>query len=269
MQPYGNVQLAVSLPHFDGPFALLLDLIRKNEYPMENLPIAAITGQFLAFVKEAESLDMDLGGEFMETASWLVLLKSRSMLPREASVEAQNELRAAVRKYELDRETLDQTKVKLGGMRSKRQSVPAARAARSRRVEESDEEPEPTASDVVKRVRSAIATARAAASFNMGEAQSATVEEQTEWVLANTDQFPTETVFCTEPWFAAQTSIAARVSLLLALLELGRTGKVLLHQWYELGPVLMKRRQNNNEGREPEPNLPASAAEVANPARSE
>jgi hypothetical protein len=46
MQLDTNVQLAVTLPHFDGPFDLLLNLIRKNEYPMENLPIAAITGQF-------------------------------------------------------------------------------------------------------------------------------------------------------------------------------------------------------------------------------
>src|ERR1700689_3546 len=89
MQLVETGQLAVTLPHFDGPFDLLLDLIRKNEYPMENLPIAAITGQFLAFVQEAQSLDVDLGGEFSETASWLVLLKSRSMLPHEASVEAQ------------------------------------------------------------------------------------------------------------------------------------------------------------------------------------
>ena len=251
MRPYGNVHLAVSLPHFDGPFALLLDLIRKNEYPMENLPIAEITGKFLVFVQEVQSLDMDLGGEFMETASWLVLLKSRSMLPRESAVEARNELRVAVQKYELDRETLDHTKVKLGGMRSKRQAVSAAAAARARHFEESNEEPEPTASDVVKRVRSAIATARAAASFSMGEARSATVEEQTEWVLANTDQFPAETVFSTDLWFEAQTSLAARVSLLLALLELGRTGEVLLHQWRDLGPVLMK-RQNKSEGREQE-----------------
>jgi chromatin segregation and condensation protein Rec8/ScpA/Scc1 (kleisin family) len=80
---------------------------------MENLPIAAITGQFLAFVQEAQSLDMHLGGEFSETASWLVLLKSSSMLPREASVEVQQEPHEAVRKYELDREILDQTKEKL------------------------------------------------------------------------------------------------------------------------------------------------------------
>jgi segregation and condensation protein A len=252
MQLEETVQLAVTLPYFDGPFDLLLDLIRKNEYPMENLPIATITRQFLAYVQEAQSLDMDLGGEFIETGSWLVLLKSRSMLPREASVEAQQELREAVRKYELDRETLAQTKEKLGGLRSKRQRVPAAGAASARRVEESDEEPEPTASEVVRRIRSAIATRRAAASFNMGEALAATVEEQREWVLNHTGQFPIGTAFSTDPWFESQTTIAGRASLLLAMLELGRTGEVLLHQRREFSPVLLKRRKKKQQGREQE-----------------
>jgi hypothetical protein len=45
MQLDTNVQLAVTLPHFDGLFDLLLNLFRKNDYPMESLPIPAITGQ--------------------------------------------------------------------------------------------------------------------------------------------------------------------------------------------------------------------------------
>lgn len=250
MQLIENVQLVVTVPHFDGPFDLLLDLIRKNEYPMENLPIAVITGQFLAYVQEAESLDMGLGGEFMETASWLVLLKSRSMLPREAYVEAQKELREAVRKYELDRETLDQTIEKLSELRSKRLRVPAAGAASARRVEESDENPKkPTAADVAKQLRSVIATRRAASSFSMGEAIAATVEEQREWVLNHTGQFPTGTAFSTDPWFKAQTTVAARATLFLALLELGRTGDVLLHQRRDFGTVLLKRREKKNKGR--------------------
>lgn len=73
-----------------------------------------------------------------------------------------------------------------------------ARSASARRVEESDEEPEPTPSDVVKRVRGAIATRRAAASFNMGEALAATVEEQRERVLNRSGQFPPGTAFFTD-----------------------------------------------------------------------
>lgn len=240
MPTESNARLAVSLPRFDGPFELLLGLIRRNEYSMDQLPITAITGQFLGYIRAAEALDMELGAEFIDTASWLVLLKSRSMLPREAPAEAQNELREAVQRYQLDRETLDQTRKKLGGLRSKRERVATAGAARGRRVEEIDEEPAPTAADVVKRVRSAIATARAASSFNTDEA-SATVAEQKAWVLSNTGQFSAGTPFSAEPWFAAQSDIAARISLFLALLELARTRDVLLYQRRDFGAILMKR----------------------------
>lgn len=240
MQNSSNVQLAVSLPHFDGPFDLLLSLIRRNEYSMDNLPIVAITSQFLNYIHEADELDMDLGGEFIDTASWLVLLKSRSMLPRESEAEAQRELREAVQKYQVDREELDKTMKKLGRLRTHRERAPAPAAAHGRRVEEVDEEAAPTAAEVVKRLRSAIASARAAAAFSVGEAVSATVAEQQEWVLAQISQFPTGTPFSTESWFADQTNSGARISLFLALLELCRTGELLVHQCRDFGSIYVK-----------------------------
>jgi segregation and condensation protein A len=243
----GNVQLAVSLPHFDGAFDLLLNLIRRNEYPMDDLPIAQITGQFLGYVRQAQSLDIDLGGEFVETAAWLVLLKSRSMLPREAAREAQQELREAVEKHYLDREELNRTMLLLGGLRSERQRIPAAGAAPGRHVEESDEKTPPKAEDVMNKVRSAIASLRAHDSFRTTEAAPTTVAEQIAWVLSHTGQFPAGTAFSTDPWFSAETNIESRASLFLALLELVRTGEVLLHQRQEYGPILLKRVEN--EGR--------------------
>jgi segregation and condensation protein A len=240
VQLESNVQLAVTLPRFDGPFELLLSLIRRNEYPLDNLPISTITGQFLEYIREAESIDMDLGGEFMETASWLILLKSRSMLPRESSAEAQKELREAVQKYQFDRDELDKTKDHLASLRSKRQRVPAAGAASGRRVEEIDDEIALTAADVLKNVRSAIATARAAASFKVDEALAATVAEQREWVLNEASLFPVGTVLSTDPWFTVQTNVAARASLFLALLELVRTGDILMHQSHSCAVIRVK-----------------------------
>jgi hypothetical protein len=49
-----------------------------------------------------------------------------------------------------------------------------------------------------------------------------------------------------------QTTVAARTSLLLAILGLGRTGELLLHQRRDFGPALLKRREKKNEGREQE-----------------
>ncbi len=252
MQTESTSQLTVSLPQFDGPLDLLLSLIRRNEYPIDNLPIVAITSEFLAYVRAAESLDMDLGAEFMETASWLVLLKSRSLLPRDAPTEAQQELREAVQKYQLDQEELEKTKKLLSGLRSNRPRVPAAGAAPGRRVEEIDEEPPPTAADVVRRVRSAIASARAAASFSIGEAQAATVAEQREWILLQTTQFPAGTAISTDIWFAVQTSITARASLFLALLELARTGYILIHQARPCAVILVRALNHDTAGTVPD-----------------
>ncbi len=240
MQTESNLQLAVSFLQFDGPLDLLLSLIRRNEYPIDNLPIVAITGEFLAYVREAESLDMDLGAEFMETASWLVLLKSRSLLPRDAPTEAQQELREAVQKYQLDRRNWRKRRscsaVCDRTARVCRQPEPLPgegwkRLTRSR---------PPTAADVVRKVRSAIASARAAASFSIGEAQAATVAEQREWIFEQTARFPAGTALSTDIWFAVQTSTAARASLFLALLELARSGHILIYQARPYAVLLVK-----------------------------
>ena len=81
MAEENSAQLGISLPRYDGPFDLLLSLIRRNEYSIDALPVLEITSQFLAYVRTARDLDAELGGEFVEVASWLVLLKSRSLLP--------------------------------------------------------------------------------------------------------------------------------------------------------------------------------------------
>jgi hypothetical protein len=85
MAEESSSRLTISLPRYDGPFDVLISLIRRNEWSIDDLPVLEITRQFLAHIKAAEDMDAELGGEFVETASWLVLLKSRSMLPSEAN----------------------------------------------------------------------------------------------------------------------------------------------------------------------------------------
>jgi segregation and condensation protein A len=248
MHPDSSLLLEVSIPSFDGPFDLLLDLIRKNRYPLDELPLVEITARFLAYIRAAGELDMELGAEFMETASWLVLLKSRSMLPRASdAAAARDELRQEVRKYELEREKLDKTRALLEGLGARRERVPASRAARGRRRDEADEEMAPDAQEIVRRVRSAIASSRARASFSMMEAAALSVEEQKTWVLAQLAPYPAGTALSADSWFAAQSGRESHASLLLALLELGRTGDLLLHQRCACGAIYVKRAGHKGE----------------------
>lgn len=78
---------------YDGPLDLLLDLIRKQDIDIYDIPIAKITAQFLGYVENLKQTDVDAAGEFIYTAALLIHIKSRMLLPRspaEAS-EAESE----------------------------------------------------------------------------------------------------------------------------------------------------------------------------------
>jgi segregation and condensation protein A len=67
---------------YDGPLDLLLDLIRKQDIDIYDIPIARITAQFLAYVNQLKAGDVDVAGEFIYMASLLIHIKSRMLLPR-------------------------------------------------------------------------------------------------------------------------------------------------------------------------------------------
>ena len=70
---------------YDGPLDLLLDLIRKQDIDIYDIPIARITAQFLAYVNQLKATDVDVAGEFIYTASLLIHIKSKMLLPRSAA----------------------------------------------------------------------------------------------------------------------------------------------------------------------------------------
>jgi segregation and condensation protein A len=67
---------------YDGPLDLLLDLIRKQDIDIRDIPIARITAQFLSYVEQLKETDVDNAGEFIYTASLLIHIKSKMLLPR-------------------------------------------------------------------------------------------------------------------------------------------------------------------------------------------
>src|ERR1017187_5933404 len=70
---------------YDGPLDLLLDLIRKQDIDIYDIPIAQITAQYLAYVEHIRNFDIDLAAEFIYTASLLIQIKSRMLLPKDPS----------------------------------------------------------------------------------------------------------------------------------------------------------------------------------------
>jgi len=76
---------------YDGPLDLLLDLIRKQDIDIYDIPIAKITAQFLQYVERMKQFDVDVAAEFIYTASLLIHIKSKMLLPRDPSAPAGTE----------------------------------------------------------------------------------------------------------------------------------------------------------------------------------
>jgi segregation and condensation protein A len=71
------------LEHYDGPLDLLLDLIRKQEINIYDIPIARITQQYLDYMQKAAEMSMELSAEFVYMAATLIHIKSKMLLPRD------------------------------------------------------------------------------------------------------------------------------------------------------------------------------------------
>ena len=72
----------IKLNNFEGPLDLLLHLIQKEQVDIHDIFISGITGQYLEYMSQLDMLDMDKASEFLQVAATLLLIKSRSLLPK-------------------------------------------------------------------------------------------------------------------------------------------------------------------------------------------
>ena len=94
-------QITYRLDQFEGPLDLLLTLIQKNKFDIADIPIAIICDQYMAYINEATARDLEVSSDFIVMASRLMLIKSRTLLPRneEAEEDPREELARAVLEY--------------------------------------------------------------------------------------------------------------------------------------------------------------------------
>ncbi len=81
------MELNVKLQVFEGPLDLLLHLLDKNKVNIYDIPIAEITNQYLEYIAQMQSLDMNVMSEFMVMAATLLDIKSRMLLPADPEAE--------------------------------------------------------------------------------------------------------------------------------------------------------------------------------------
>ena len=83
--------LAVKLEVFEGPLDLLLHLIDKNKIDIYDIPIVVITEQYMEYIRQLETEDMNVMSEFLLMAATLLDIKCRMLLPKEVSEDGEEE----------------------------------------------------------------------------------------------------------------------------------------------------------------------------------
>lgn len=80
-RPLGATLPPVQLTAFEGPLDLLLHLVRAGRMDIFDLPILQLCDQYLAFLHQTETWDLNITGEFLVMAATLLEIKSRLLLP--------------------------------------------------------------------------------------------------------------------------------------------------------------------------------------------
>jgi len=77
---------------FSGPLDLLLELVRDNKMDLLEIDVVKITDQYMSYIKSIPQPDLNRAGDFIRMASWLLYLKSKSLIPDEKTTEEEPKL---------------------------------------------------------------------------------------------------------------------------------------------------------------------------------
>ena len=226
---------------YDGPLDLLLDLIRKQDIDIYDIPIAKITAQFLIYVETLKQTEIDAAGEFIYFAALLIHIKSRMLLPR-APAEAEGESEDPRR--ELVERLLEHERFKNAAqMLLQKQQIedatwthPAIREFRDQ--ETGEREIAADTVDLVRVFREILDRARKRPVLNVDE-DAVTVAQMLDYVrrrLIMEDQ-----PIALRSLLKSTRSQRALICMFLALLEMVRLQAILLRQERSFGEVYIKK----------------------------
>jgi segregation and condensation protein A len=226
---------------YDGPLDLLLDLIRKQDIDVYDIPIAKITAQFLAYVDKLKATDVDVAGDFIYMASLLIHIKSKMLLPR---APAGPDDAAEDPRRELVERLLEHERFKNAAqMLQQKQMLEAATWTNPGVREFKDDaaaEPEIAADtvDLVRIFRDILDRARKRPTFNLQD-DSVTVGQMIQFLTRRLSM--EDRPLALRKLLAHTKSSRALVAMFLALLELVRLQAILLRQDRAFSEIFIKK----------------------------
>jgi segregation and condensation protein A len=225
---------------YDGPLDLLLDLIRKQDIDIYDIPIAKITAQFLVYVNQLKATDIEVAGEFIYTASLLIHIKSKMLLPRNPTGPEETE----DPRRELVEKLLEHERFKNAAqMLQQKQMLESATWTNPGIREFKDDaaaEPEIAADtvDLVRIFRDILERARKRPTFNVQE-DAVTVGQMIQFLTRRLTM--EDKPLALRRLLSHTKSSRALVAMFLALLELVRLQAILLRQDRAFSEIFIKK----------------------------
>jgi len=233
---------------YDGPMDLLLDLIRKQNLDIYDIPMGKITAQFLEYCHHLKNTDVDAAGEFVYTASLLIHIKSKMLLPRDPSdvtgADAEDPRRELVERL------LEHERFKAAAqMLAQKQQVedatwsnPGIREFLAQHGDDAglEQEIEADTVDLVKVFGEILQRLRARPVLDVDE-ESVTVAQMIDYVKRRL--LMEEKPVSLRRLLHNTHTERALICMFLAMLELVRLQAVLLHQPEVMGDILVKKAE--------------------------
>jgi segregation and condensation protein A len=238
---------------YDGPLDLLLDLIRKQNIDIYDIPIAPITSQFLEYTYHLKQVDVDAAGEFIYMASLLIHIKSKTLLPRDPSdvlsgdpEDPRRELVERLLEHErfkaaaqmlLQKQQIEEATWTNSGLKNFRRVIGEAGAP----TLDEDREIAADTVDLVRVFQDILIRLRERPILNVDE-ESVTVAQMIEYVKRRL--LMEEKPISLKRLLHNTHTERALICMFLAMLELVRLQAVLLHQPVLQGDILIKKTEN-------------------------
>ena len=240
------------LAQYEGPLDLLLDLIRKQQINIYDIPIAQITAQYLDYVQKAAELDIELSSEFVFMAATLIHVKSKLLLPRDPELEKaspegdpRKELVERLIQHEQFKnaaEMLQQKRLIEDAIWSNPQMADFVSDGENRELAV-------TIFDLVKTFQDVLQRAKDRPIFEVGK-EDVSVPEMIAFVRHQLENNRRSETLSVTRLFDGQRSHRAMICLFLAILELVKRHSVELFQEQAFGDIGLRRGQRFDQWQE-------------------
>ena len=242
-----STPLHFHLEQYDGPLDLLLDLIRKQQIDIKDIPIATITTQYLEYLEKAREMDMELGAEFVYMAATLIHIKSKMLLPQDPALapegEAADDPRQELINRLLEHERFKNAAEMLQQKRLIEENVWSNPQVESFLAEDSDPGLAVTLFDLVKAFNQILERAKNRPIYEVDTAD-VTVSDMIRFMRDRFLETPADQPVFILRIFEQQTSRRAMIALFLAVLELVRMQAAVLTQKDLFGEIALVRHSH-------------------------